>query len=311
MIQALYGSLETAKKMHYCERTTADILEHARTHGGSIREYSNTTYSQDYLDAVETGKIKKDDVLVQLSLDGAQLYQDKESDCWIFVYVIHNLAPNLHYKKKFIIPAGFIPGPAKPKNMDSFLFATLYHISALQREGLQIWDASTQTHIPHSFLFIFVTADGPAMAMISGMVGHSGKFGCRLYCGLPGRHRERDGHYFPVMLKPNNYDIAGCDHNNITFSHLKQYQQDVSSRYQRNLRRLLEASNLLQYKDHCLKTGLCKQTILSRLREGLGPNIFPLDIMHLINLNDPDLFLGLWRGTVKVYPPDTLELWDW
>jgi hypothetical protein len=31
--------------------------------------------------------------------------------------------------------------------------------------------------------------------------------------------------------------------------------------------------------------------------------------MHLINLNDPDLFLGLWRGTVKVYPPDTLELW--
>jgi hypothetical protein len=297
---------------HHRERTTANILEHARTHGGSVKEYSDTTCGQDYLDAVKTGKIKKDDVLVQLSLDGAQLYQDKESDCWIFVYVIHNPAPDLRYKKRFVIPAGFIPGPAKPKNTDSFLFAALYHISALQREGLRIWDASTQTHIPRSIPFIFVTADGPAMAMVSGMVGHSGKFGCRLYCGLPGRHRERDGHYFPAMLKPNNYDIAGCDHDDITFSCLKRYQQDVPSRYSRNLQRLLGANNLSQYKDRRLETGLCKQTILSGLQEGLGiPNIFPLDIMHLINLNDPDLFLGLWRGTVKVYPPDRLELWDW
>jgi hypothetical protein len=64
------------------------------------------------------------------------------------------------------------------KNMDSFLFATLYHISALQSEGLWIWDASTQSHIPQSIPFIFVTADGPAMAMVLGMVRHSGKFGC-------------------------------------------------------------------------------------------------------------------------------------
>ncbi len=33
--------------------------------------------------------------------------------------------------------------------------------------------------------------------------------------------------------------------------------------------------------------------------------------MHLINLNDPDLLLGLWHGTVKVYPPDNVEFWDW
>ena len=68
VIQALYGSLETAEKMHYRERTTANILEHARTHRGSVREYSDTTCGQDYLDAVKTGKIKKDDVLMQLLL---------------------------------------------------------------------------------------------------------------------------------------------------------------------------------------------------------------------------------------------------
>jgi Transposase family tnp2 len=117
----------------------------------------------------------------------AQLYQDKDSDCWIFVYIIHNLAPDLHYKKKFVIPAGFIPGPEKMKDSDSFLYPVLYHISVLQNEGLRIWDASTQSHISHSTPFVFVTADGPTMAMVSGMVGHSGKYGCRLYCGLPGR----------------------------------------------------------------------------------------------------------------------------
>jgi len=193
--------------------------------------------------------IKKDDVLVQLSLDGAQLYRDKDSDCWIFVYIIHNLAPDLRYKKSMVIPAGFIPGPEKMKDSDSFLFPLLYHISALQNEGLRIWDASTNTHIPCSTPYVFVTADGPAMAMISGMVGHSGKFSCRLYCGLPGRRRDWDGHYFPVMLKPEAYNVAGCDHEDIMFSDLKRYRQDISVQYNQNLRRLLAAENPTQFKD--------------------------------------------------------------
>ena len=312
VIQALYGSPETVGKMHYRDQATAKILEYAQLHGGMLKEYNDTTCGRDYLEAVKAGKIKNDDVYVQLSLDGAQLYQDKESDCWIFVYIIHNLAPNLRYGKKLVIPAGFIPGPEKMKDSDSFLYPILYHISALQNEGLWIWDASTQTHISRSTPFIFVTADGPAMAMVSGMVGHSRRFGCRLYCGLTGRRRDRDGHYYPVMIKPDAYEVTGCDHDDITFSDLKRYREGVSARYNDNLQRLLGAENQTQYKDRRLETGLCKQTILSGLRSGLGiPNIFPLDIMHLVNLNDPDLLLGLWRGTMKIYPPDKIELWNW
>ncbi|KAI0304753.1 hypothetical protein BC826DRAFT_902685 [Russula brevipes] len=33
--------------------------------------------------------------------------------------------------------------------------------------------------------------------------------------------------------------------------------------------------------------------------------------MHLSVLNDPDLLLGLWRGTIKCYPPDDVSTWDW
>ena len=86
----------------------------------------------------------------------------------------------------------------------------------------------------------------------------------------------------------------------------------MSIRYHNNLGRLLGADNPTQFKERRLDTGLCKQTILSGLSCGLGiPNMFPLDIMHLINLNDPDLLLGLWRGTIKVYPPDNIALWSW
>jgi hypothetical protein len=43
VIQALYSSPDTAKKMHYREQTTAKILEYARTHNGKLKEYNNTT----------------------------------------------------------------------------------------------------------------------------------------------------------------------------------------------------------------------------------------------------------------------------
>jgi hypothetical protein len=114
------------------------------------------------------------------------------------------------------------------------------------------------------------------MAMISGMVGHSGKFGCRLYCGLPGRCRDRDGHYYPVMLKPEAYDVVGCNHDDVLLSNLRRHQQGILTRYQDNLIKLLRAENPMRFKDHRLETGLCKQTICSGLHNSLGiPNTFP------------------------------------
>jgi len=136
--------------------------------------------------------------------------------------VIHNLPPDVRYKKRYVIPGGFVPGPNKPKNIDSFVFPGLYHLAALQNEGLRIWDASRGAHTERTIPFLaFTTADGPAMADMAGTVGHSGKYGCRLYCGLPGRHRAGDGHYYPVMIKPRDYTVDGCEHGDVSFTHLQ------------------------------------------------------------------------------------------
>jgi len=182
VLQAFYGSSETACHMHYLERKLGDNTTYVKNHNGAIEEYNDTSCSKDLLDAWAAGKFTKDDIALQISIDSAQLYRDKESDLWIFIWIVHNLPPDFHYKKSFVIP-----GPKKPKEIDLFLFPSLHHVSGLQREGLRLWDASTDSIVLRSKVsIIFATADGPGVASMSGMVGHIGKYGCRLYCEIPG-----------------------------------------------------------------------------------------------------------------------------
>ena len=88
----------------------------------------------DYLGASLDGDIK-----VSL-IDGAQLYEDKESDCWITIWLVLNLSPSKWYHKTHVLPGRFIPGPKKPKNIDSFMV-------------VRIWDSS-RNEVFHSDLLL-------------------------------------------------------------------------------------------------------------------------------------------------------------
>ncbi|THU85176.1 hypothetical protein K435DRAFT_686061 [Dendrothele bispora CBS 962.96] len=171
-IQSLYSSPKTAELMHYRERRTENILQKLRTNAGKIDIYDDTICGTEYLKAVVNGQIMKDNILIQHSHDGAQLYRDKESNCYFSLFIIHNLPPDYCYKKDFVHPSTLIGGPNKPKHLDSFLFPEMYHLIALQREGLAIWDAYMNTKIPKSVPFSgYESADAPAMALLAGMVG--------------------------------------------------------------------------------------------------------------------------------------------
>ncbi|KAF8558284.1 hypothetical protein OG21DRAFT_1405451, partial [Imleria badia] len=37
-----------------------------------------------------------------------------------------------------------------------------------------------------------------------GLVGHCGKNGCWLFCGVSGRHKDTRSHYYPAFLRPHN-----------------------------------------------------------------------------------------------------------
>ncbi|KAJ7458068.1 hypothetical protein FB451DRAFT_1341823 [Mycena latifolia] len=131
--------------------------------------------SMDYIRAVRDGKEK--DMLLMFSIDGAQLYATKESNCW------------------------------KPVQLDSFLFPGLHHVATLMHDGLPIWDAvDKQLHRSNPFSFL-ETADGPVMADIDGMTGHMGAYGCRQFCSVKGRRKLGGNHYYPALLKPLDYDV--------------------------------------------------------------------------------------------------------
>ena len=260
------------------------------------------------------GALKKTDVALQLSINGAQLQADQPFEAWIFIWIIHNLPPDLCYKKRFVITGAIVPGPNKPGDIDSFLFPLLFHVTALQCEGLQIYDTSVGSYIAHSSpLVIFATADSLSGAAMSGMVGHSGKFGCRMHCNMPSQHHMGDRHYFPAMNLPHNYTVSGCSHPDIQDKDLGVYHINLDQKYCQNLAHLLSACTQAEYCVRCLEVGLCKQTLFSGLpHQPLPvPNIFTMDIMHLTVLNDPDLFLKLFTAKINVYESDNKSMWDW
>jgi hypothetical protein len=141
-IWAQYRSCKSAWNMGHWNRVMEPLLAKLRA-GSSLDVYDDVYCSSILLDAAQQGDLLPDDTVLMLSINGAQLYKSKQSDCWIYIWVLFDLTPDLRYKKKYVLPGGFIPGPKKPKNMDSFIYTGLHHLSALQRDGLWIWDCAT------------------------------------------------------------------------------------------------------------------------------------------------------------------------
>ncbi|KAG2349836.1 hypothetical protein BDR05DRAFT_972776 [Suillus weaverae] len=226
----------------------------------------------DYLGTVLDRDIKENDIVLMVSLDGAQLYEKKQLDCWMYIWIIINLSLDKHYCKIHVQPGGFIPGPNKPKNIDSFLFIGMHHLAAIQNEGLTVWDVSHDATFISNLHLLFTTADGPGLIYWDGMVGHSGKNGS--------------------LLKPLIQCIHGSDHPSIDIT---QIPLGGSDDYAQNLYRLMTAPNQEQLDIWKTETVLFCMTT---------------DIMHLAS-NLSDLLLALWHGTIDCGTSDDEGTWEW
>ncbi|KAF8836906.1 hypothetical protein BDN67DRAFT_991965 [Paxillus ammoniavirescens] len=267
-IQALWQDPESAKQMKYCNECTHEVIAELNANRGEVDMYDDFFQGSDYLEAVHEGKIKAGDRVLMLSLDGAQLYHNKQLDCWMYIWVIYELSPDRRYKKKHVIPGVVIPGPNKPKNLKSFLFPKLHHLSAVQNEGLY----------------------------------HGGYSCCR--------HKPNNPHYYPVLLRPHHYNVAGCTHEDINVFPLPSKQGD----YDQKLRELLKSHTQAQYNANRLQTGIAWPSIILGLKQAriLGvPRCFGSDIMHIAAINLPDLLPPLWQGITRCDPTDDKRTWDW
>ncbi|KAG1744035.1 uncharacterized protein EDB91DRAFT_1236594 [Suillus paluster] len=255
-LQALYCDPQSAQEMCYRNKCTQEIIEELECEDGHKQSRSDFIDGTDYLEAVAAGKIADKDIVLMMSIDA--------SDCWMSIWVVFDRSPETSV---------IIPGPRKPKNLDSFLFPGFHHLAALQNEGLTVWDAMHDTiFISHPFLALG-TANGPGLAYLNGLIGHHGKNDYWLYyAGCP--------HYYPAHTRPPGYNVEGCNHPDVDVKNLPTCSSDICWK------------NLI-YK-RCLEMGISKQSIFLGF---LSAHTF--NIMHLISLNIPDLLIPLWHGTFE------------
>ncbi|TFK59036.1 hypothetical protein BDN72DRAFT_873100 [Pluteus cervinus] len=264
-IQAQFRSPEGADRMQYRNQKTDEVQEQLRETNGRLEAVDDVFCGQQYLDA-------ENDVL---------LYQDKESNCWIFQWILLDLDPNLRYKKKYVLPGGFVPGPKKPQNLESYLLPCLRHVAALQRKGLKVWDA-------------FPTLSGR--------------------CPFHGRNKPGKGVYYPVALQPHD---APADYPNDKDVDTKAIGQPSPETYLQNVHFVMASRTTAEYNRRRKATGIVRPSICLGFQPHLAfppPSCFPLDLMHLASLNLPQHLISIWRGTIEwpssIPEPDFFVLQD-
>lgn len=317
-VQALRRSAEGSEAMRYRDKKIQEILEildPAKNLDLDSFVYDDLFCGSDILDLAENLQLTSDDTTVSFSFDGAQLYQSKKSDTWIGIWIIDDYSPVARYKKKRVFPALIIPGPNKPKILDSYLFRSFHHVSALQREnngaGFRVWDGLKEETVNSRVIVILNTADAVALTELDGRVGHHGAQGCRLGCDMKGRHKPSSGHYYAAHLRPNGYAGSGCDHPDIDIRNLSKPSPEI---YETQLAKVILATDQADYEKKRKETGISKPSILSGLVRKYMlsiPLCFSVDLMHLLCINIGELLIPLWRGQLKCDPNDNKESWDW
>ena len=277
--------------------------------------YDDILCGSQYINLANELQLTDDDTLVCLSLDGAQLYQNKKSDTWIAIWIILEYNPSTRYKKKHVLPCCVIPGPNKPKNLDSFLFRSLHHVSALQREnngaGFQVFSCLKNSIVSSRIVFALATADALGLVEIDGRVGHHGAQGCRLGCDMKGRRKPGSGHYYAAHLRPNENLIEDNDHPDVD---LRTITPASPATYHQNLSKIINSVDQNEYEKNRKLTGISKPSILSGLNSRFMfpiPLCFTVDLMHLLCINLGELLIPLWRGTLKCESTDDKASWDW
>jgi len=309
-LQARWKYSQTAKSMFYRWEKTEELRRECEESGAPPKVYNDILSGQAYREAADDAPINEYDTVLMLSVDGAQFYKNKQSECWIYIWIIVDLSLENRYKIRNILPGGVIPGPNSPKNIKSFLFPGLAHVSVLQREGLPIWDGFNQRRALSFIFLLLVLADAVAMAELTGSVGHHGLKGCRLLCGFAGRNKPKGSHYYPALLRPHGFEThrtsshPDVDINTLPDPDPQQYRSDLND--------VISSRNKTEHGRRRLHTGICKPSIFDGIPRILDlPTCFPGDLMHQPVINLAALLLDLWCARPDACDADRKSPWPW
>lgn len=124
------------------------------------------------------------DLALGLTTDGFAPWRKRKYTAWPLLIINYNLPPDKRFHQKNIIALSVIPGPKKPKDIDSFLYPLIEELLKLLY-GVQAFDANTGQYFCLRAFLIIAFGDIPAISLLLKMKGHNGIAPCRV-CNIKG-----------------------------------------------------------------------------------------------------------------------------
>jgi len=115
------------------------------------------------------------------------------------------------------------------------------------------------THVMSHMSTFFYNCTQPWFMYWDGMVGHSSKNRCRLYCSIPGRRKEHAHHYYPALLCPHDQVPDKSNHSDINVFSIT---SGGSLDYWPNLEKIVSVSNQTQWNNMKMETRLTKPPLM-------------------------------------------------
>ena len=231
------------------------------------------------------------DIALGLAADGVCVFKKRSKTCCPLLLFNYNLPPETRFHKDNVIPAGIIPGPNKPLDMDSFLHPLVQELVQLEISTTAFDGLSKVVFLLRAHLLV-VSGDIPAVAVLMRMKGHNGFLPCCM-CKMVG-----------VMVPPSHTYYVPLHRQNASGSSLGLY--DPSNLPMRTHDGFMKEANEVQFaamstleQNLATKFGIKGIPLLSSLGSLSFPASFPYDFMHLIWENlIPNLVL-FWTGHFK------------
>ena len=232
------------------------------------------------------------DIALGLGTDGVGPWRRRKSTFWPILLYNFNLPPEEHSHDDNTICIGEVPGPEKPKDMDSFLYPAVQELLKLS-VGVRAYDVIEEEIFTLQAYLLTVFGDIPAVSMLLRMKGHNARSPCRL-CTIQGI-RIPDSrittHYVPLCRKNLHAGQVDYDPTNLPLRTHEQFMEQACE--------VQSAETTAQSDRLATKYGINGVPLLSVLDSLSLPLSTGYEFMHLIFENlIPNLAL-LWSGNFK------------
>jgi hypothetical protein len=221
------------------------------------------------------------DVALGLSSDGFAPFKRRTKTAWPLLIFNYNLPPELRFLIQFILCVGVIPGPNKPKDMDSFLYMIWEELVELE-VGIAAFDSISQEVFILRAHLILVFGDIPAVSMLTHMKGHNGYAPCR-FCNIKGvRNPGRAQCPYYVPLNRSTHPDVRADQTRVKKYDPRALPLRTEEEFIRQAEEIKAAPTAKERKALAVEYGVKNVPLLFSLSALSFPHSFPYEFMHLI-----------------------------